>query len=149
VVAAQGKVLEIGPGPGNQIHRYDASLVDCIYAIDPNPHFKADIAAKLKKYSALEHKYKLLVCGVEDSDILRNEGITEGSLDAVTSIQVLCAVDDVKSVMKEVYKLLKPGGKFVFWEHGKSKDIFTAAIQGAYRLFRLVYVPTCDVVLLG
>ncbi|KAI0871034.1 methyltransferase type 11 [Hypoxylon argillaceum] len=129
VGAAEGKVLELGPGPGNQIHRYDASRVDCIYGIDPNPHFEADIAAKLKKHSALEQKYKFLACGVEDSDILRREGITEGSLDAVTSIQVLCAVDDVKSVMREVYKLLKPGGKFIFWEHGKSKDTITATTQ--------------------
>lgn len=132
VGAAEGKVLELGPGPGNQIHRYDASRVDCIYGIDPNPHFEADIAAKLKKHSALEQKYKFLACGVEDSDILRREGITEGSLDAVTSIQVLCAVDDVKSVMREVYKLLKPGGKFIFWEHGKSKDTITATTQGMY-----------------
>ncbi|KAI1421758.1 methyltransferase type 11 [Xylaria sp. FL1777] len=129
LAAAHGKVLELGSGPGNQIHRYDPSLVDFIYAIDPNPHFEGDIAAKLKKHNALEHKYKLVVCGIEDSDILRNEGVTEGSLDTVTSIQVMCAVDDVRSVMKEVYKLLKPGGRFIFWEHGKSKDTITAAVQ--------------------
>lgn len=32
--------------------------------------------------------------------------------------------------MKEVWKLLKPGGKFIFWEHGWSKDNLTIAEQG-------------------
>ncbi|KAI3319760.1 methyltransferase type 11 [Xylariaceae sp. AK1471] len=132
VKAAQGRILELGPGPGNQIHRYDPFLVDFIYAIDPNPHFEDDIAAKLKKHDLLEDKYKLLVCGVEDSEILRREGIAEGSMDSVTSIQVMCAVGDVKSVMKEVYRLLKPGGRFVFWEHGKSKNTVTAVAQACW-----------------
>ncbi|KAI8630361.1 methyltransferase type 11 [Xylariaceae sp. FL1651] len=129
VKAAQGKILELGPGPGNQIHRYDPSLVDLVYAIDPNPHFEEDIAAKLRKHSLLEDKYKFIACGIEDSEVLRREGVSEGSMDSVTSIQVLCAVTDVKSVMREVHKLLRPGGRFVFWEHGKSKDTVTAVAQ--------------------
>lgn len=133
VKVAQGKILELGPGPGNQIHRFDPSLVDFIYAVDPNPLFGDDIAAKLKKHD-LQDKYKFLVCGVEDSDILRKEGITEGSMDTVLSIQVLCSVEDMRSVANEVYKLLKPGGKFIFWEHGRNKDTFMAVVQGTYWL---------------
>ncbi|KAF4766537.1 hypothetical protein HAV15_011015 [Penicillium sp. str.  len=91
VQAASGIVLELGPGPGNQIHRYDPSIVKYVYGIEPNPHFKDDINSRLDKY-ALRDKYKVIVCGVEDSDVLREEGITEGSLDAVLCIQVLCAV---------------------------------------------------------
>jgi len=128
VEAASGIVLELGPGPGNQIHRYNTSLVNYVYGVEPNPHFKDDINVKLEKYS-LQDKYKLIVSSVEDSDILRKEGITEGSLDAVLCIQVLCAVKDPKNVMKEVWKLLKPGGKFIFWEHGWSKNHLTIAEQ--------------------
>lgn len=106
-----------------------------IYAVDPNPHYGDEIAAKLRDVD-LQDKYQLLACGVEDSDILRKEGITEGSLDTVLSIQVLCAVGDVKSVMREVWKLLKPGGSFVFWEHEKSKDTVTGVTQGTYCLSR-------------
>ncbi|KAJ5757798.1 methyltransferase type 11 [Penicillium nucicola] len=136
VKAASGVVLELGPGPGNQIHRFDPSLVDQIYGIEPNPHFKDVIDAKLDKHN-LRDRYKLIVCGIEDSDILRKEGITEGSLDAVLCIQVLCAVQDPKNVMKEVWKLLKPGGKFIFWEHGWSRDRLTTVAQGMCPL-------TCD-----
>ncbi|TGJ86275.1 hypothetical protein E0Z10_g2487 [Xylaria hypoxylon] len=128
VQAATGVVLELGPGPGNQIHRFDTSLISHIYGVEPNDHFKDDINAKVEKHS-LQDKYKLIVSGVEDSDVLRQEGITEGSLDSVLCIQVLCAVKDPKAVMKEVWKLLKPGGKFIFWEHGWSKNHLTMAEQ--------------------
>lgn len=133
VRSAQGKILELGPGPGNQIHRYDPSFVDFIYAVDPNSHYRDDIAVKLKKHD-LQDKYKFLACGVEDSEILRSEGITEGSMDTVLSIQVLCSVRDVKSVTREVWKLLKPGGSFVFWEHERNKDTVTSVVQGTYWL---------------
>lgn len=131
VHAAHGKILELGPGPGNQLQRFDASRVDFIYAVEPNAQYADHIAAKLKRLD-LQDKYKLLACGVEDSEILRSEGVTEGSMDTVLSIQVLCSVGDVKSVMKEVWKLLKPGGSFVFWEHEKNQDTATGIAQGTY-----------------
>ncbi|KAJ6172427.1 hypothetical protein N7470_001494 [Penicillium chermesinum] len=137
VHAASGVVLELGPGPGNQIHRFDPGLIQQIYGVEPNPFFRDAVDAKLEQ-SGLRDKYKLIDCGIEDSDVLRAEGITEGSVDTVLSIQVLCAVKDPRNVMKEVWKLLKPGGKFVFWEHGASRDRLTSATQGmASRLFSL------------
>ncbi|RDL40663.1 Uncharacterized protein BP5553_00642 [Venustampulla echinocandica] len=142
VRSAQGKILELGPGPGNQIQRYDPSLVKFIYAIDPNPHYGDAIAAKVKKLD-LQDKYKFLACGVEESEILRREGITEGSMDTVLSIQVLCAVGDVKSVMREVWKLLKPGGSFVFWEHEKNKDTVTAMAQACLNPAWSAFVGCC------
>lgn len=119
----------MGPGPGNQIHRYDTSIIKYVYGVEPNPHFEDGINARLDEHD-LRDKYKVIVCGVEDSDVLREEGITEGSLDAVLCIQVLCAVKEPKSVMKEVWKLLKPGGKFIFWEHGCSRNCLTTVAQG-------------------
>ena len=129
VQAAGGVILELGPGSGNQIHRFDTSQVNFVYGVEPNPHFRDDINAKLEKHS-LRDRYKLIVAGIEDSDVLREEGVAEGSLDAVLCIQVLCAVEDPKAVMKEVWKLLKPGGKFIFWEHGWSRNHLTTAVQG-------------------
>lgn len=131
VASAHGKTLELGPGPGNQIHRFNPSKVEKIYAIDPNPYYADVIAAKVKK-NDLEGKYKLLVCGIEDSEILQSEGVTEGSLDTVLSIQTLCAVKDARSVMKELWKLLRPGGSFVFWEHVKNKDTVMGLTQGKF-----------------
>ncbi|KAL2830995.1 S-adenosyl-L-methionine-dependent methyltransferase [Aspergillus pseudoustus] len=131
VSAAGGVVLDLGPGPGNQIHRFDTSLVQYVYGVEPNRYYQETITGKLEleKNAALRDKYRLIVAGVEDSDALVREGITEGSLDAVLCIQVLCAVEDPGVVMKGVWSLLKPGGKFIFWEHGCSRSWVTAAAQ--------------------
>ncbi|KAH8655427.1 methyltransferase type 11 [Xylariales sp. PMI_506] len=131
VKAATGVVLELGPGPGNQIHRFDTSLVKHIYGVEPNARYEDELYAKLHKHN-LRDMYTLVVCGIEDTEVLKSEGITEGSLDTVLCIQVLCAVQDPKIVMKEVYKLLKPGGKFIFWEHGWSRDRLTNVAQAIY-----------------
>ncbi|EAT80894.1 hypothetical protein SNOG_11850 [Parastagonospora nodorum SN15] len=126
--AASGIVLELGPGPGNQLHRFNTTQIDRIYGIEPNGHYKDSIDTKVEKHG-LQDKYELIVAGIEDSDILRAQGITEGSVDTVLCIQVLCAVQDPKMVMREVWKLLKPGGKFIFWEHGWSRDRLTTIAQ--------------------
>lgn len=88
------------------------------------------MTAKLEAHSLLRERYKLLDCGVEDSDVLREEGIVEGRLDTVLCIQVLCALRDPGGVMREVWKLLRPGGKFIFWEHGWSRNQVTVVEQG-------------------
>ncbi|KAJ6017135.1 hypothetical protein N7451_000514 [Penicillium sp. IBT 35674x] len=128
VRAASGIVLELGPGPGNQIHRFDTSIIKYVYGVEPNAYFEDAINSKLEKHN-LRNKYKFIACGIEDSDVLGEEGITEESLDSVLCIQVLCAVKDPRSVMKEVWKLLKPGGKFIFWEHGSSRNRLTNVAQ--------------------
>ena len=128
---AHGLILDVGSGPGNQIQRYDPSLVEYVYGIDPNAGYRESVTAKLAEHGSLANKFKFIACGIEDSDILAEEGVTEGTMDTVLSIQSLCAVGDVKSVTRQMYKLLKPGGSFIFWEHELSKDKITAVAQGA------------------
>ena len=137
VQAASGVVLELGPGSGNQLHRFNSAQIDRTYGIEPNGHYKDSINAKVEK-NGLQGTYELIVAGIEDSDVLRAQGIIEGSMDTVLCIQVLCALQNPKIVMREVWKLLKPGGKFIFWEHGWSKDLLTTVAQGS---FTLVLVP--------
>jgi hypothetical protein len=57
-----------------------------VYGVEPSPYFKDDIDVNLDKHR-LRDRYKLIICGVEDSDVLREEGITEGRLDAVLCIR--------------------------------------------------------------
>ncbi|KAF5529036.1 hypothetical protein FMEXI_14395 [Fusarium mexicanum] len=140
--SAHGKVLELGPGPGNQIQRFDQSKVDFIYAIEPNANYEHTLTSKVEKHGLTE-KYKLVTCGLEDSDILRREGITEGCMDTVLSIQVLCAVEDAKSAAKEAYNLLKPGGCFIFWEHEKSKDTLMGLIQACLNPLWAGFIGCC------
>ncbi|KAL5116408.1 hypothetical protein ACEQ8H_005644 [Pleosporales sp. CAS-2024a] len=100
VQAATGLVLELGPGPGNQLHRFNVTNVDCIYGVEPNRHYEEIIDAKVANHG-LQDKYKLVIAGIEDSDVLRAKGIAKGSMDTVLCIQVLCAVKDPQMVMRE------------------------------------------------
>ncbi len=81
------------------------------------------------------------MCGVEEREVLEGEGVREGSLDVVVCIQVLCAVKDVRRVVRECWRLLRPGGRFVFWEHGGSRDMVTKGVQGMYAF--LFFSLTC------
>ncbi|PMD47199.1 S-adenosyl-L-methionine-dependent methyltransferase [Hyaloscypha variabilis F] len=128
LASARCVVLELGPGAGNQIHRFDLPHITRIYGIEPNPFFTTAINTKIEKHG-LKDKYKLLVCGVEERDALEGEGVREGMFDVVVCIQVLCAVEDVRGVVGECWRLLRPGGKFVFWEHGGSRDVVTRGVQ--------------------
>lgn len=54
---------------------------------------------------------------------------TDNSFDSVFTTLVLCMVTDVEKVLSEVYRVLKPGGKFYFYEHVVSEHPFGHFIQ--------------------
>lgn len=58
------------------------------------------------------------------SQPLRGESLSmaDNSFDWVVSTWTLCSIDDVEQALREVRRVLKPGGKFAFIEHGLSPD---------------------------
>lgn len=128
---ARGTILELGPGLGNQLPRFDQGKVRHIYGVESNSFFRADMEAKIEE-AGLQGRYTLITSGVEDSGVLERHGVTDGSLDTIVSIQVLCSAPKPEAVAKGLYKLLKPGGKFIFWEHHQSHDFVTRIVQSEY-----------------
>lgn len=102
----RGSVVEIGPGTGANLRYYDRSIRWT--GIEPNP-FAHDY---LRREAAL----RLL-----EAEILggRAEAIPlpDDSADAVVCTLVLCSVDDVPAVLREVRRVLRSSGRFVFVEH--------------------------------
>jgi SAM-dependent methyltransferase len=129
VASAHGTVLEVGAGVGNHLDRFDKSRIEHVYGVEPNPLFVSPLLAMVEK-TGLQGKYTMLLGGVEDEDLLAKYGIKENSVDCILCLQTLCSVKDADQAMRWMYKLLKPGGEFIFWEHQKSHDFWTRLVQG-------------------
>ena len=77
--------------------------------------------------------YIIVPCGVEDLEKLREYGIGAETIDTVTSVQVLCSVPKPAALVKNLYRLLKPGGQMIIYEHVKSEDYLSQLVQSMYR----------------
>ncbi|KAL1837582.1 hypothetical protein VTK73DRAFT_4645 [Phialemonium thermophilum] len=147
VASASGTVLELGAGNGNQLAYLDAAKITRVYGIEPNPSLAADLHARLEKRvnPALREKYTLLPpCRVEDVDVLERHGVVEASVDTVVCMQVLCSATQPEAVARAAYRLLKPGGRLVFWEHHISHDWLTRLVQLLWNPLWRLAVGGCD-----
>lgn len=113
VPRAYGRVLEIGIGTGNNLPHYDGSQVSHLTAIDPMEALWKRNATDLS-----ELPFDLTYIRGTASHIPAEAG----TFDTVVTTFTLCSVDEADLVLKELRRVLKPGGKLIFYEHGKSPD---------------------------
>ena len=106
----RGKVVELGPGTGVNLQFLDPS-VEWI-GVEPNPAMHGHIKEKAK-----DHGIQIQIIDTFPGE----SGIQSESIDAVVSTLVLCSVPSIKSLLADVLRILKPGGKFVFIEHVADK----------------------------
>lgn len=132
VYEASGVVLELGPGLGSQLSRYDTSKTKKIYGVEPNVDLHKALRENIKA-SGLVDVYEIVPCGVEDVAELKKHGIVLDSIDTILSVQVLCSVQDPDEILRRLYALLKPGGQFIVFEHVKSKDMISSLVQSQSR----------------
>ena len=107
-----GKVLEIGFGTGLNLPHYPASIAE-ITAVDVNPGMNS-LAKKRIRQSPITVN-NLLLNG-EDLPM------DEASFDSVVSAWTLCSIKNVDQALREIHRVLNPGGRFFFIEHGLSDD---------------------------
>ena len=110
---AKGAVLEIGIGSGLNIPYYQAHQVDHLWGIDPSRDMWA-IAEKNARERHLDAEF--IETGAESIPLDNN------SADTVVITYTLCTIPDVNSALQEVRRVLKPGGKLLFCEHGEAPD---------------------------
>lgn len=109
-------VLEIGIGAGPNLQYLTCSTLIpaeglTVTGVDPNP-FMFDYARESAEAAGLPSDALELKLGVAE-DI----PVESGSFDTVICTLVLCSVPDVKASVKEIRRVLKPGGKVYFLEH--------------------------------
>jgi ubiquinone/menaquinone biosynthesis C-methylase UbiE len=113
VPRATGIVLEIGVGPGVNFAHYDATRVTRLYALEPNPG--------MVRYAQRERPATGLDVSFLD---LPGERIPlpDAAVDTVVSTFTLCTIPGVAEALSGVRRVLKPEGRFLFFEHGRSPD---------------------------
>jgi ubiquinone/menaquinone biosynthesis C-methylase UbiE len=102
----EGAVLEIGAGAGANFQYYPPGIK--LLVVEPNPHMHGYLREKAKARG--------IVMEILDGG---GEGIPldDNCVDVAISILVLCSVTDPSGVLKEIHRVLKPGGRFIFLEH--------------------------------
>ncbi|KAH8821357.1 methyltransferase type 11 [Xylogone sp. PMI_703] len=133
VSTASGIVFELGPGTGNQLPRYTVDNIERIYGIEPNPAFINVLHSRIQETS-LKDKYTMIIGGLENENLLKEYGIVTDSMDCIVSMQVLCSVKNGPKAVEHLWKLLKPGGTIIFWEHGDSHEWLTRKVQKFWNL---------------
>jgi SAM-dependent methyltransferase len=113
VPLAQGSVLEIGVGPGVNFTHYDPARVTNVYALEPNP-------GMLRR---AEEQQRQTEVKIEFLDLPGERiSLADASVDTVVSTFTLCTIPGVVEAIQGVRRVLKPGGKLIFFEHGLSPD---------------------------
>ena len=113
---AEGVVLDIGPGNGQWLYLFAAgqnSKITKIYGVEPNTEHHKALRESIVR-AGLEGVYEILSVGAED---LGTCGIREGSIDTIATVQVLCSVPGPQKIVKALYPYLKPGGRWLVYEH--------------------------------
>ena len=113
VPLAEGRVLEIGIGSGLNLPYYDAARVTHLWGLDPSSAMWKVAGRQARKHGI---RTEFIESGAESIPL------ESRSADCVVSTYTLCTVPDVSVALDEIRRVLKPGGKLIFCEHGEAPD---------------------------
>jgi ubiquinone/menaquinone biosynthesis C-methylase UbiE len=119
IAPLRGRVLEIGSGTGSNLGYYDEG-VSSLTLSEPD----VSMFRRLERRVAKERpQATALRAPAEDLPF------EDGTFDAVVSLLVLCGVDDQPRSLREIRRVLRPGGRLVFFEHVLADDAKLAKTQ--------------------
>jgi ubiquinone/menaquinone biosynthesis C-methylase UbiE len=117
----RGRVIEVGSGDGRSFEHYPAT-VERILAVEPDPTARASAAERAEQATVPIE----IVDG--DAGSLPAE---DDSFDAAVLMGVLCSVPEPATALRELRRVLVPGGELRFWEHVRSDNAVFRALQRA------------------
>ena len=107
-----GDVLEIGFGSGHNVPFYPAAVTQ-VDAVEPS-----DVGWKLAGKRLEKTRVPVRRSGLDGQSL----PFADASHDAALSTWTLCTIPDVAAALREVRRVLKPGGTLHFVEHGLAPD---------------------------
>ena len=113
VPLAQGRVLEVGVGSGLNLPYYDAGKVAEVIGIDPSPEMMRK-AVRAARRAGMEVRF--VNAPAEDIPL------ASASVDTALVTYALCTIPETARALREIARVLRPGGRLVFCEHGLAPD---------------------------
>lgn len=113
VPEAEGDVLEVGFGSGLNVPFYDSARIRKIWALEPSEGMRR------KAQPIIDHTD----LDVEFIDLPGEQiPLDDASVDTVLVTYTLCTIDDTAQALEGMRRVLKPGGRLLFCEHGLAPD---------------------------
>jgi SAM-dependent methyltransferase len=113
-----GRVLELGAGNGLNFPHYPDTVTEVV-AVEPEDYLRA------RAHEAAEAVPVRVTVVDAVADRLP---FADGSFDAAVASLVLCSVPDQGSALRELHRILPPGGELRFYEHVRPNNPRTAAL---------------------
>jgi ubiquinone/menaquinone biosynthesis C-methylase UbiE len=113
VPLAQGRVLEVGIGTGLNMRWYDKTRVTHITGLDPALQLHA-----LARERIAEAGLEVDLVGMSAEAI----PLPDASFDTVLITYTLCTIADPLAALREMRRVMAPGGRLLFCEHGRAPD---------------------------
>ena len=108
----KGKILEIGIGTGVNLPYYPQSIKE-LTGIEPSDAMRPRAMKRADETGRMVDWYRGL-----GEDLPFNEEF----FDTIVIVDVLCTVENVDAVLEESYRVIKPGGRLHFLEHGLAPE---------------------------
>ena len=140
LAGAAGHVLEIGAGTGANLPCYGPA-VESLTMTEPQPAMLRRLQHAVREHAPAA---KVLRAPAEDLPF------DDDTFDVAVSTLVLCGVEDQPRALRELRRVLRPGGRLLFIEHVRSDDPGRSRLQDRMNwLNRLVVCCDCNRPTLG
>ncbi|MAY36472.1 MAG: SAM-dependent methyltransferase [Spongiibacteraceae bacterium] len=120
LAAAEGRVLEVGMGSGLNLRYYNPDKVDFVWGLEPSDGMRKKAQKNLQQ-SPVQVEW----LGLPGEEV----PLDSHSADTVVLTFTLCTIPDWETALKQMKRVLKPGGKLLFCEHGAAPDETVARWQ--------------------
>jgi ubiquinone/menaquinone biosynthesis C-methylase UbiE len=131
---AHGRVLEIGAGNGLNFAFYRPEMVECVEAIEPD---SVMLGHARKRAVAAPVLINLVQAPVE------NLPFPDESFESAVATLVFCSVDDPPRGLREVRRVLKPGGMLLMVEHVRARGTLVATMQNIVTPITRLVIGNC------
>ena len=110
---ARGRVLEIGIGSGLNLPFYDSTKVTRLWGLEPSLEMR-----RVAERATHRVGFEVELIGLSAEEI----PLEDDAVDTVLITYTLCTIVEYEPALREMSRVLKPGGELMFCEHGAAPD---------------------------